>query len=157
MAQWITDIVLLQLWCRLQLWCSFDPWPKNLHLPSVWPKPTPWYSKWMKWLKTNQKIYLFIYLFTFYGCPHGISKLSGQELNLSHSCGSNRSFNPLCWAGDQTCASAVTWAAALGFLTHCTTSRNTHIKIFKRGFIRGENLHIEQGYVMVASKVKFLF
>ena len=31
-------------------------------------------------------------------------------------------FNPLCWARDQTCASAVTQAAIVGFLTHCATA-----------------------------------
>ena len=32
-----------------------------------------------------------------------------------------RSFNPLCLTRDGTCASGVTWATAVGFLTHCTT------------------------------------
>ena len=37
-AQWIKDLVLVQLWCRLQLWLGFDPWPGNVHMPWVWPK-----------------------------------------------------------------------------------------------------------------------
>ena len=35
MAQWVKDLVLLQLWCRLQLWLEFDPWPRNIHMPWV--------------------------------------------------------------------------------------------------------------------------
>ena len=27
MAQWVKDLALLQLWCRLQLRCGFDPRP----------------------------------------------------------------------------------------------------------------------------------
>ena len=38
-----------------------------------------------------------------------------------HSCSNARSFNPLCSSGDQTCTSAVTWAAAVGLLIHCGT------------------------------------
>ena len=43
---------------------------------------------------------------------HSIWKFLGQGLNLS---GNTRSFNPLCQVGDQTCTSAVTWAAAVRF------------------------------------------
>ena len=32
-----------------------------------------------------------------------------------------QSFNPLHWARDWTCTSTVTQAAAVKFLTHCTT------------------------------------
>ena len=28
-AQWVKDVVLLQLWSRLQLQLGFDPWPGN--------------------------------------------------------------------------------------------------------------------------------
>ena len=34
----VKDLVLLQLWCGLQLWLRFDPWPRNFHLPGMWPK-----------------------------------------------------------------------------------------------------------------------
>ena len=36
-------------------------------------------------------------------------------------CGSAGSFNLMCWARDWTHTSASTWAAAVGFLTHCAT------------------------------------
>lgn len=36
--------------------------------------------------------------------------------------GKAASFNRLCWAGDGTCSSAATPAAAVGSLTHCTTA-----------------------------------
>ena len=58
-----------------------------------------------------------LFLF-FYSHTDGIWKLPGQGLNLSHSCGNNRSFNPLCPARDQTWAYVE--ATAVGFLTHCT-------------------------------------
>ena len=32
MAQWIKDLALLQLWL------GFSPWPRNFHMPWVWPK-----------------------------------------------------------------------------------------------------------------------
>ena len=37
-------------------------------------------------------------------------------------CSNARSFNPLYQAGDWTCASSVTGATAVRFLTHCTTT-----------------------------------
>ena len=43
--------------------------------------------------------------------------------------GNAGSFNPPHWAGDWTGASAVTWAIAVGFLTHCATMR-TPIPLF---------------------------
>ena len=33
LLQWIKDLVLLHVWCRLQLWLRFDPWPGNFHMP----------------------------------------------------------------------------------------------------------------------------
>ena len=34
MAQWVKDLVLLQLWhnCRLKLWLGFDPYPRNFYI-----------------------------------------------------------------------------------------------------------------------------
>ena len=32
-----------------------------------------------------------------------------------------KSFNPLCWARDWTCAFVATWAIAVRFLTYCAT------------------------------------
>ena len=37
-AQWVKGLVLLQLWDRLLLWLGFSPWPRNFHMPQVWPK-----------------------------------------------------------------------------------------------------------------------
>ena len=41
--------------------------------------------------------------------------------NLHHSYGNTSSFNPLHWARDWTCTSAVAWATAVRFLTYCAT------------------------------------
>ena len=38
LTQWLQDLVLPQLWCRLQLWLRFSLWPGNFHMPWVWPK-----------------------------------------------------------------------------------------------------------------------
>ena len=54
----------------------------------------------------------------FMAAPDSIWKFPGQRLNPSHSCGNTRSFNPLLWARDQTCASPVIRASAVRFLTH---------------------------------------
>ena len=51
-----------------------------------------------KFLK-SQRIYSLYYCF-FYGHTHGTWKFLGQGLNMSHTCGNARSFNPLCPAGD---------------------------------------------------------
>ena len=34
----VKELALLQLWHRLQLQLRFDPWPRNFHMPRVWPK-----------------------------------------------------------------------------------------------------------------------
>jgi len=34
-AQWVKDLALLQLWCRLQLWLGFHPWPGNFRISQV--------------------------------------------------------------------------------------------------------------------------
>ena len=60
--------------------------------------------------------------FSFDGGGHGIWKFLGQGLNVSSSCSSAGSFNPLKQAKDGTCASTETRAAAVEFLTHCTTT-----------------------------------
>ena len=38
LVQWIKDLALLQLWCRLQLKVRFDPWLGNFHVSLVQPK-----------------------------------------------------------------------------------------------------------------------
>ena len=67
--------------------------------------------------------FFFFFFFSFLMAAPVAWKFLGQGLkglNLSHSCGNTRSLNPLYWAGDQTCVSAVTRATAVGFLTYCT-------------------------------------
>ena len=67
-------------------------------------------------------LYIFLTIY-FITAPVAYGKFLGQGLNPSCSCDLCRtvSFNLQCWARDQTHASAVTPAAAVGFLTHCTT------------------------------------
>jgi len=36
-GQWVKDLALPQLWHRLQLRLRFHPWPRNFHVPRVWP------------------------------------------------------------------------------------------------------------------------
>ena len=56
----------------------------------------------------------------YYGCTHSIWKFLGQGLNRSHSydlcCSCGHMLDPL-----THCASVVTHAGAVRFLTHCTT------------------------------------
>ena len=65
--------------------------------------------------------------FFFNGCIHGIPEIAkpGTEfepqLQPSPQLQQCESFNPLGQAEDQTCASAATCAAAVGFSTPCTT------------------------------------
>ena len=35
LAQWVKDLVLVQLWHRSQLWLGFNPWPANFHMLQV--------------------------------------------------------------------------------------------------------------------------
>ena len=72
-----------------------------------------------------QNIFLF-----FYGCTHRVCMLLGQRLNPSFSCGNAKFFNPLHQAGNRTRASAVTWIAAVWFLTHCATAGTPHTEYF---------------------------
>ena len=56
----------------------------------------------------SQCLFRFMYISFFFNvCTYGIWKFLGQGPNPSHSCSSARSFNPLCWARDWTCSSAV--------------------------------------------------
>ena len=49
MVQWVKDLVLLQLWCKLQVQCGFHPWPGNLH-----------HMLWVRQKKKKDKWYLVI-------------------------------------------------------------------------------------------------
>ena len=42
-------------------------------------------------------------------------------------------LNPLCRAGDQTCATTATQATAVRFVTHCATAGTPIMTIFKSG------------------------
>ena len=74
------------------------------------------------------RFFLFV-CFCFYGCTLGI--WSSQARNLSCSCawaiavGNAGSLNSLCWAGDQTHASAVTWAPVVRTLNPLGHSGNS--------------------------------
>ena len=35
LAQWVKDLALMQLWCRLQLQLPFDPWPQKFQMLPV--------------------------------------------------------------------------------------------------------------------------
>ena len=37
-VQWVKDLALPQLWCRLKLQLRVCPWPGNLHMLQVWMK-----------------------------------------------------------------------------------------------------------------------
>ena len=41
LAQWVKDLVLLQLWCRSQLWLRFHSWLGNFCMLWVWSKNPP--------------------------------------------------------------------------------------------------------------------
>ena len=77
----------------------------------------------------------------------GLWKFLGQGLKLSHSCdlccncSSARSFNPLCWAGDQTHSFTATW---IRFLTYCTTVGTPNLIAFYilKDFVTRENNYL---------------
>ena len=54
----------------------------------------------------------------------------GQGLNLSHSCNLPHCFNPLFLARDQICTSIAAGAAAVTFLTYCTTVGTLVCKLY---------------------------
>ena len=62
--------------------------------------------------------------------PETESELAAATLH--HSCGNAGSFNPLHWAGAQTCISAVTQATVAGFLIHCTTAGTPNMAFLKK-------------------------
>ena len=82
---------------------------------------------------------LFFYFFKWMYLNHMKVPQSRTESELQlQQC---RIFNPLPWAGDQICAFVVTWAAAVGFLTHCTTVGTTCISFFL-SFLPSFSLHL---------------
>ena len=80
---------------------------------------TPWTDTWENKRKT----------FFFFGCPSSIWKFPGRGLDLSCSWGNAESFNLLHWAGDQTRASASTWATVVSFFSPRHHSRNSEKNI----------------------------
>ena len=88
----------------------------------------------------RQHRFLFVCLFVFNGWTHNICMFPGQGLNLS-SCSNARSFNPLHWARDPTWAFTEPWAAAIEFLTHCTTEGTPQVILKDKK--KGETLGIE--------------
>ena len=53
--------------------------------------------------------------------PAAYGSSQAQGLNPSHSYNNARSFSLLRQVEEQTLTSTATWAAAVGFLTHCAT------------------------------------
>ena len=76
-------------------------------------------------------LYLFFLLF-FNGLTRGIWKFLGQGLNPGCRCDlcNTRSFHPLHWAGDQSCASAVDPSCYSWVLKPLCHSRNSFIFLF---------------------------
>ena len=94
-------------------------------------------------------------------------EIPGQGLNLScsfnlhHSYSDTRSFNPLCMGGDQTHASAATWATAVRFLTHCTTEgtprlllNGTHFSL--RNFLTPLSVFMVPPWLIRVSSISFV-
>ena len=72
----------------------------------------------------------FLFFIIINGHNRSIWKFPGQGLNLSPSCNNAGSVNPSRWAGDWTCISAATQAAAVRSLTHCTTAETPNTCLF---------------------------
>ena len=77
-------------------------------------------SQWTLLILGLYHLLSFTNTFFFYGCTHSTWKFLGQGLKLWPG-----SFNPLHSTGDLTRNSSVTRAAAFGFLTRCSHSRNS--------------------------------
>ena len=72
-----------------------------------------------------------LFFFFFFNCHTcSIWKFLGQGLNLS-SCINARSFNPLHWAREGTHVPATIWAAAVKFLSYCSTAGTPHPSTLK--------------------------
>lgn len=69
------------------------------------------------------------YFYLFMVALKSYVSFRARDRICSHS--DARSFYPLCWARDQTRASAVTQAAAVRFLTHWATARNPWQWVFR--------------------------
>ena len=70
--------------------------------------------------------FFFFFNFNFYffmtaPMVYGSSWAGDWVCDLQCGSGNARYFNPLGWAGDRTCTSTATRAAAVRFLTHCST------------------------------------
>ena len=59
LVQWVKDLVLSMQQLGLLLWHKFDPWPRNFHMPQVWPKKKKKERKKgnvaVQWEKNNKK------------------------------------------------------------------------------------------------------
>ena len=84
-AQWVKDLALMQLWCRLQLWLRFNPWP--------WPRVQQKKEKKMFMILWRFPfMWLFFYLlllskfFDFLECDYNVSQW--KSLWTQSVCGS---------------------------------------------------------------------
>ena len=69
MAKRLKDLALSLQWLGLLVWLGFDPWPKNFHMPQLWPNK-------IKYTDNITRFY-FILFFSFYGHTCGIWKFPG--------------------------------------------------------------------------------
>ena len=58
MAQWVKDLALSLLWLGSRLWGRFGLWPRNFHMPWVWPKKRK-KKKEKKREKNKKKLFFF--------------------------------------------------------------------------------------------------
>ena len=68
--------------------------------------------------------FLFLFCFVFLATPVAYGSFLCRGLNPGPGRSNTGSFNSLCWARDQTCASPVTQAAVVGSLIPCTRARS---------------------------------
>ena len=69
LVQWVEDLALLQLWCRLQLHLGFDPWPGNFHV--LWVRP--------KKKKKKKELTAYVFFYKCYGFRSYIQVLNSFE------------------------------------------------------------------------------
>ena len=84
---------------------------------------------------------LFIYLY-FMATPMAYGNSWARDWIWTTAATYTRSFNPLLRTGDRTDTSAVNWAAAVGFLTHCATVGNPPSSCFLKSHIHSIRLWI---------------
>lgn len=86
------------------------------------------------------EFYLFIFNFMATSTAYGSSPARDWICSdPCHTCSNAWSFDPLHQAGDGTCTSAETWAAAVRFLTYWATVETAVSLDFYSGFASGSS------------------